>query len=610
MSLLRPVSAFAQENVFSHGSTLFDVLKYGADFKHFDYVNPSAPKGGRIRLGFLGSFDSLNALTLKGDPLDPGVYETLMKPSFDEPSSEYGLLASGLWFPEDFSRVTYKLRPEAKFHDGTQVTPEDVIFSLDSVKANLTQQAVYYKDIQKAEKTGDHEVTFIFARGGNRELPQITGQLSVVSQKWWLGKDISGKARDIGASSLDPPMGSAAYEVADVKPGSSFLLRRVKDHWGKDLPVNIGYNNFDEIELQVYRDQTVMLEAFKGDQFDVSYETVAKNWATGYDFPAIKDGRCRKEEHEKERVSGMQAWVVNLRREKFADVRVRKALNLAFDFEWSNTNLFFGQYRRSRSYFNLSELEAKGLPSPEELAILEPLRDKLPPEVFTAEFSNPDNTTSNDRRKNLREAQSLLTEAGWVAKSQEQKQLLQNAKGEGFAIEMLLYSPAFERIALPYKEQLELLGFAVSVRTVDLSQYERLNEDHAFDMIVGSWGQSLSPGNEQREFFGSEFADKKGSRNSAGIKNPAVDAIIEQLINAPNRKALVTATKALDRALIWNQYVVPMWFGPIERIAYWKRVKHPDRLPGYATSRLTGAPLGYPDIWWFDAVADQELVRK
>ncbi len=594
--------SFAQERQFRHGLTLFETLKYPADFKHYDYVNPAAPKGGKLRLGVLGSFDSLNANTIKGDPIDPGVNETLMARALDEPSSEYGLLAESVWHPDDFSSVVYRLRPEARFHDGEPVKPEDVIFSFESTKANLPKVQGYYKDISKVEKTGEREVTFTFAVKGNRELPQITGQISVLPKHWWTGKDTNGKQRDISAASLEAPLGSGPYRVNKIISGQSFTLARVADYWGAKLPINVGQNNFDEIEYQIYKDQTVMFEAFKGDQFDIQRESTAKNWATGYEFPAVKNGSVIKQDVPQEGVEGMQAWVMNLRREKFQNAAVRRALNLAFDFEWSRENLFYGQYTRSRSYFNNSELEAKGVPSAEELALLEPLKNKLPSEVFTAEFTNPTNATPQDRRKNLREAQNLLASAGWKADAQGSKRVLKNAKGEIFNLDFLLYSPAFERIALPYKEQLELIGFVVNIRTVDLSQYERRTEDFDYDVIVGSWGQSLSPGNEQREFFGSEFADKKGSQNSAGIKDAAVDAIISSLIAAKDRKSLVAACRALDRVLMWNHYVVPMWFVPGERLAYWKRVAHPEPLPGYA--------LGYPAIWWFDEKAAAEIKKN
>ncbi len=604
---LGPAASVAQERQFRHGATLFETLKYPADFKHFDYVNPDAPKGGRLRLGILGSFDSLNAYTLKGDPIDPGVYETLLARSLDEPSSEYGLLAESLWYPEDYSQVVYRLRPTARFHDGEPVKPEDVIFSFETARANLPNIQAYYKDISKVEKTGDHEVTFTFAVKGNRELPNITGQMAVLPKHWWQGKDANGKPRDISASSLEAPLGSGPYKVSRVVSGQIIGLERVKDYWGANLPVRVGQDNFDTIEMQIYKDQTILLEAFKGGQFDIHRESTAKNWSTGYDVPAVKNGNIIKLDAEKQGVEGMQAWVMNLRREKFQDVRVRRALNLAFDFEWSNQNLFYGKYTRARSYFNNSELEAKGLPSPEELEILSPLKDQLPPEIFTTEFNNPTNGTPADRRKNLRQAQSLLAEAGWNAEAEGNRRVLKNARGEVFNIEFLLYSPAFERIALPYKEQLELIGVTVSIRTVDLSQYERRTEDFDYDIIVGSWGQSLSPGNEQREFFGSEFASKKGSRNSAGIQNPAIDAVIDQLIQAKDRATLVAACKAMDRALIWNHYVIPMWFVAEAWIAHWKRVTFKAPLPGYG---VAGSVLTHSSIWWYDAKADAEISKN
>jgi microcin C transport system substrate-binding protein len=595
------LSAQAQERQFRHGVTLFEKVKYGPDFKNFDYVNPDAPKGGKLRYGLLGSFDSLNPFTEKGDSIDPNVNEALLVGSLDEPSSAYGLLAEGVWYPDDFSEAIYRLRPEARFHDGKPVTPEDVIFSFESQKENRPRSAAYYKNILKLEQVGERDVRLVFSEKGNRELPQIAGQLVIAPKHWWLGKDASGKQRDISAPTLEPILGSGPYKLIDIKSGASFTQGRIEDYWGKDLAVNRGRNNFDFGEVQLYTDSTVLLEAFKGDQFDIQRESSSKQWATGYDFPAVKDGRCLKEEIPRLGVQGMQSWAPNLRREKFQDARVRQALNLAFDFEWSNQNLFFSQYIRSRSYFNNSELEAKGLPSPEELAILEPLKDKLPPEVFTTEFANPLNTTPQDRRKNLRTAQKLLADAGWTSSSEGTKRILKNAKGETLSLDFLLYSPTFERIALPYKEQLELLGFDVTIRTVDVAQYQQLVKDFNFDIIVGSWGQSLSPGNEQREFFGSEFADKTGSRNYCGIKNPAIDKIIDTVIAAPNRQALIAATHALDRALISNSYVVPMWYYPFERVAYWKRVKHPQNMPGY--------DLGYPSIWWFDAAADAELKK-
>ena len=453
--------ASAQDRQFRHALTLFDDIKYGPDFKNFDYVNPAAPKGGRMRLSAVGSFDSLNPYTFKGDPGPATTNETLLTSSLDEPSTEYGLVAESVWFPDDWSSVVYRLRPEARFHDGQPMTPEDVIWSMQALKDSHPFYNAYYKNITSVEKTGDHEVTFTFSEKGNRELPLITGQLPILPKHWWTGKDANGKQRNIQETTMEIPLGSGPYKVANVKSGASIVLRRFEDYWGKDLPVNVGQDNFGEIEYIYFRDSSVALEAFKGDQYDYRLENSSKDWATGYDFPALKDGRCIKEEIALKQVEGMQSFALNLRRAKFQDVRVRKALNYAFDFEWSNTNLFYGQYKRSRSFFNNSEMEAKGLPSPEELVLLEPLKDQLPPDVFTTEYTNPVSTNSTERRKNLREASRLLAEAGWNVTQDGNKSVLKNAGGERLEVEFLLDSPTFERITLPYQQQLELLGIGV-----------------------------------------------------------------------------------------------------------------------------------------------------
>ncbi|MBI3672108.1 MAG: ABC transporter substrate-binding protein, partial [Rhizobiales bacterium] len=363
-----------------------------------------------------------------------------------------------------------------------------------------------------------------------------------------------------------------------------------------------GSNNIDEIEYIYFRDANVAFEAFKGDQFDWRTETSSKTWATGYDFPAIKSGRVVQEKIELKQVQGMQSWALNIRRDKFKDPRVRRALNFAFDFEWANTNLFYGQYIRSRSYFNNSEMEAKGLPSPEELAILTPLKDRLPPEVFTTEYTNPVNATAQDRRKNLREASRLLAEAGWTVTQDGAKSVLRNAAGESFAIEFLLDSPLFERIALPYQQQLELLGITATIKTIDSAQYERQTQTFDYDVIVGNWGQSLSPGNEQRDFWGSEAAARNGSRNYVGIANPAIDRIIDKIIFVKDRPSLITASRALDRALMWNHYVVPMWYIPYERTARWDRFARPDKLPDYSD--------GFPSIWWWDEAKARKVAGQ
>ena len=584
--------AAAEDREFRHALTLFKDVKYPADFKHFDYVNPAAPKGGRVRFGIVGSFDSLNPYSFKGESASAVQNDTLLVSALDEPSTEYGLVASGVWHPEDRSMVVYRLRPEARFHDGKPMTAEDVIWSMQSLRDANPFYNFYYKNIAKAEQTGDNEVTFTFTQKGNRELPLITGQMPVLPKHWWTGKDEKGRQRNIQETTLEVPLGSGAYKAVEVKNGASIRLKRVEDYWAKDLPVSIGQDNFDEIEYIFFRDANVAFEAFKGDQYDWRTETSSKMWATGYDFPAIKTGRVVKEEIHLKQVAGMQAWALNIRRPKFQDVRVRQALNYAFDFEWANKNLFYGQYVRSRSYFNNSEMEAKGLPSPAELALLEPLKDQLPPEVFTAEYTNPVNDTPQAPRKNLREAVRLLNEAGWTVTQDGGRSILKNAAGEQLTLEFLLDSPLFERIAIPYQQQLEKLGIGVTIKTVDSAQYERRTQTFDFDIVVGNWGQSLSPGNEQRDFWGSEASKRNGSRNLVGIANPAIDALVEKLIFAQDREALVTACKALDRALLWNHYVVPMWFIDYDRTARWDRFGRPEKLPEFSA--------GFPSVWWWD----------
>ena len=584
--------AHAEDREFRHALTLFKDIKYPPDFAHFDYVNPAAPKGGRVRFGLVGSFDNLNPYTYKGEAGSAVQNDTLLTSSLDEPSTEYGLVASGVWHPEDRSMVVYRLRPEARFDDGTPMTPDDVIWTMQALRDANPFYNAYYKNIAKAEQTGEHEVTFTFAQKGNRELPLITGQLPVLPKHWWTAKDANGKQRNIQETSFEVPLGSGAYVSDDVKLGTSIRMKRAASYWGKDLPVNVGQNNFDVIEYIYFRDANVAFEAFKGDQYDWRTETSSKMWATQYDFPAIKAGKVIKEEIKLEQVKGMQAWALNLRRNKFQDDRVRQALNLAFDFEWANQNLFYGQYTRSRSYFNNSDMEAKGLPSEQELALLNPLKDQLPAEVFTTEYANPLNDTPQNKRKNLRQAAKLLSDAGWVITQDGGRNVLKNAKGEQLTIDFLLDSPLFERIALPYQQSLELLGIGVTIRTVDSAQYERQVQNFDFDVVVGNWPQSLSPGNEQREFWGSDAAKRTGSRNLIGVSNPAIDKLVEALIFAPDRDGLVTACRALDRALIWNHYVVPMWFTDFDRTARWDRFGRPAKLPELST--------GFPTIWWWD----------
>jgi microcin C transport system substrate-binding protein len=578
-----------------HGLSLFGDLKYPAGFRQFDYVNPRAPKGGAVRQIAIGTFDNFNPVVsgVKGSIAYgiEAIYDTLMVSALDEVSTEYGLLAEGVRFPEDFSSVTYRLRDNAKWHDGKPVTAEDVIFSFDAYKKNSPYMSAYYRHVTKAEKTGERDVTFTFDSPGNRELPQIVGQLTVLPKHWWEGSDKNGKKRDIAQTTLEPPLGNGAYRIKEFSPGRTIAYERVKDYWGKDLNVNVGRDNFDEQRYEYFRDSTVAIEAFKADTVDFRMENSAKDWATAYDFPAMKDGRAVREEFPIRSSGGMQGFAFNIRRQKFKDARVRQAFDCVMDFEDMNQALFFGQYTRINSYFEGLELASSGLPQGKELEILQTVKDKVPAEVFTKVYMSPVNGTPDKIRANFREAWRLLKEAGYEVRNQK---LVDVKSGEQYAVEFLNTSPAFERLILRYKPALERLGMAVTVRSVDDSQYENRIRSWDYDIVVASWPQSLSPGNEQRGFWGSQAADQPGSRNLIGIKDPAIDTLIDKVIFAKSREDLVAATKALDRVLLWNHFVVPQWTYGKLRTVRWNRFSHPEKLPEYAAG-------AFPTIWWWDA---------
>jgi microcin C transport system substrate-binding protein len=606
-ALLSPVLAPAQEKPqeknWQHALSLFGETKYSPGFKHFDYVNPAAPKGGVVRLTGLGTYDNFNIVIsgVKGAvALGLGlIYDSLMVDSLDEVSAAYGLLAESVHYPDDFSSVTYRLRPNAKWHDGKPVTPEDVVFSFDAFRANHPSFSAYYQHVKSVAKTGDHEVAFTFDAPGNRELPQIVGQLTVLPKHWYEEVDKSGNKRNVANTSLEPPLGSGPYRIKEYVPGRSIAYERVPDYWGKDLPVNVGSNNFDDIRYEYYRDTLVALEAFKADRLDYRSENSAKNWATAYDFPAINDKRVLKEEFPIRSVGMMQAFVPNTRRAKFADPRVRRALDLALDFEEMNKQFFYGQYKRIASYFEGTELASSGLPQGRELEILEAVRSEVPPEAFTSEYKSPVNGNPEAVRANLREATRLLREAGWEVRNQR----LVNAKtGEGMTIEFLnnASDPATERLLLFYKPALERLGITVTVRNVDEAQYENRLRNWDYDMVIYNWRESLSPGNEQREFWGSKAADSVGSQNYIGIKNPAVDTLIDRVVFARSRDELVAATHALDRVLLWNNYVIPQWTYGFVRTVRWDRYAHPGQLPEYGMG-------AFPTIWWWDAAKSAKL---
>jgi microcin C transport system substrate-binding protein len=587
--------AQAQEKVWRHGLSLFGDLKYPAGFPQFDYVNAAAPKGGAVREIAIGTYDNFNIVVagVKGT-LATGItllYETLLVSSLDEVSTEYGLLADAVSHPDDFSSATYRLRAEAKWHDGKPITPQDVIFSFNAFKKYSPQLAAYYRHVAKLEQTGDREVTFTFDAPGNRELPQIVGQLHVLPQHWWEGTDKNGNKRDISATTLDPPLGSGPYRIKDFSPGRHIVFERAHDHWSKDLNVNVGRDNFHELRFEYFRDTTVALEAFKADTVDWRTENSAKNWATAYDFAAVNEKRVIKEEFPINNQGGMQGFAFNIRRPKFQDPRVRLAFNYAFDFEEMNKQIFFGQYKRIASYFEGTELASSGLPAGRELEILETVRDKVPPELFTTAYSNPVGGNPQAVRGNLREALRLFKEAGYEVRNEK---LVNGKTGEPFTFEFLADDPSFERVFLFYKPSLDRLGVTVNVRTVDDAQYQNRLRNWDFDIITNSWGESLSPGNEQRGYWGSQAADQPGSFNLIGIKNPAVDAMIDQVIFAKSRDDLVAATHALDRVLLWNHYVVPQWTYGKVRSARWDRFGHPDPMPKYGAS-------AFPTVWWWDA---------
>jgi microcin C transport system substrate-binding protein len=557
-----------------HALTLYDEPpKYPANYPHFDYVNPDAPKGGTFRQAGFGGFDSLNPFINKGVAADDigMIYDTLTRHGLDEPFTEYGLLAEKIEKAADNSWVRFYLRPEARFNDGQAVTAEDVKFTFETLMTHgAPTYRGYYADVERVDVEGPLKVRFIFKHAGNRELPLILGQLPVLPKHWWAERDFS-------KSNLEIPLGSGPYKVTEVKAGRSIRYQRVKDWWGKDLPVNRGFYNFDTMRIDYYRDNTVALEALKAGQFDYWLETSAKNWATAYNNPAVANGQLIKEEIDNHNPTGMQGFIFNTRRPLFQDQRVREALGLLFDFEWTNRQLFNGAYTRTRSYFDNSELASTGLPETDELKLLEPLRSMIPAQVFSEEFNVPVTDGSGIIREQQRRAYQLLQEAGWRI---EGDQML-NAEGEPVSFEFLLAQTEFERVLLPLKRNMADLGMELVIRRVDVSQYINRLRSRDFDLIVGGFGQSNSPGNEQREYWHSSSADNPGSRNFIGLKDPAIDQLVEGLINANSRQSLVAHTRALDRVLLWGHYVIPNWHIKTWRVAYWNRFEHPKVTPQY-----------------------------
>jgi microcin C transport system substrate-binding protein len=578
----------------SEGMSLFGDLKYGPGFTHFDYTNPQAPKGGVMRYAAIGTFDTLNPFVINGVPADgiSLIFDTLSASSEDEPASEYGLVAKTIDLAPDKLSVLYTLRKEARFHDGAQMTPADVIWTFETLQKNgLPAYREYYGDVTKVVQEGDRGIRFYFKSAKNRELPQILGQMPVLSKAYWSG-------RDFEKTTLTPPLGSGPYTIQSVDPGRSITYSRVKDYWGVDLPVNKGRYNVDTIRYDYYRDATIALEAFKAGQYDVRLENSSKDWATGYDSPALRAGLIKKEQIPNGLPSGMQGFGYNLRRPIFQDPRVREALAYAFDFEWSNKNLFYGAYQRTRSYFDNSELAATGVPQGQELQILDKFRGQIPDAVFTTEYDPPKYDGSGNIRDGLRRALTLLTQAGWTFKDEK----LVNAKtGQPFEFEILLDNPQFERIVLPFVDNLKRMGITARVRTVDTAQYERRMDTFDYDMTVVLFPESLSPGNEQREYWGSQAADEQGSHNVLGIKSKVVDALVQELIQSPDRASLVARTRALDRVLQYGYYVIPNFHLAAFRVAYWDKFRRPAISPKYG--------VGF-DTWWVDPGAEKSVEAK
>jgi microcin C transport system substrate-binding protein len=594
LALSPAASAQSDKVTVSHAFAMHGDVKYGPDFKHFDYADPNAIKGGEVKMEAPGqTFDTFNPFTLRGVPAagSNSIYDSLMAPSADEPFTEYCLLCETIEMPENRSWVIFNLRPEARWHDGKPVTADDVVWTFDTLKTKgHPRYRAYYASVVKAEKLGERKVRFTFAPGENRELPGIVGQLTVLPRHYWEGKDFE-------KTTLDVPLGSGPYKIDTFEAGRFVAIRRVPDYWGAKLAVNVGQNNYDIIRYEYFRDRTVSLEAFKAGAYDLRVENQALAWATRYDSPARAAGLYKLDELPTHVTTGMQGFAMNIRRPIFQDRRVRQALGYAFDFEWSNKNLFNGAYTRTRSYFDNSELAATGLPSADELKLLEPLRGQIPDEVFTKEYQPPQTDGSGNWRDNQRIATRLLSEAGWKVVNQK----LVDPQGKQMSFEILLNSPQFERIVLPYVENLKRLGIDARIRTVDTAQYQRREDEFDFDMTVDVFAQSESPGNEQRDYWGSASADVTGSRNTVGIKSKAIDTLVDAIISAPDRAALVTATRALDRVLQWEYYVIPNWHSRVARIAYWDRFARPKELSKYGYLGST---------WWVDPQKDAALRQK
>lgn len=565
-----------------HAMTLYDEApKYPSNFTHFDYTNPDAPKGGTLRLAGLNGFDSLNPFIPKGNAADQIglIYDTLSYHSSDEPFTEYGLLAERIEKADDNSFVRFYLNSKARFNDGEPVTAEDVLFTFNTLlEKGHPLYRHYYADVAGVVVENPLQVRFDFKHTENRELPLILGQLQILPKHWWAERDFS-------KTSLEAPLGSGPYRLVRVDAGRSLRYERVDNWWAADLPVSRGLYNFDKIHIDYYRDMSVALEAFKAGQFDFNLEYSAKDWATGYNSPALRSGKIIKKDIKNHNPVGMQGFTFNIRKKMFQDQRVREAIGLLFDFEWTNKQLFYSSYIRTQSFFANSELAATGLPTAEELTILEPLRGSIPEQVFTKEYHTPVSDGSGIIRERRLEAWRLLQEAGYRIENDR----MVNADGEPLEFEFIIAQANLERVLLPFKRNLAELGIEMTIRRTDVSQYINRMRSRDFDMTSSIWSQSNSPGNEQRDFWHSSSVDNPGSRNFIGLKDPAIDTLVEGLINAPSRASLINYARALDRVLLWGHYVIPNYYIDTWRIAHWQHLAQPQQAPLYDYGLMT---------WW------------
>jgi microcin C transport system substrate-binding protein len=597
----QPQRASAAQKV--HGLSAFGELKYTPDFKHFSYVNPNAPKGGKLSMigtAGLSTFNSFNAFILKGDGAQGlgYLFDQLMVRAFDEPDAVYGLVAKSAELADDKKSITFYLRENARFSDETPITAKDIKASFELIKSKgHPAYTLLLRDITKVEIIDKLTVRYHFKGEQIRDLPRIVATLPVLSAKYY-------ETHDFTKTTLDAPLGSGPYKIKSHDQGRQVTYERRKNYWAKGLPVNTGRFNFDELRYEYFRDQTAEFQSLIAGNFDLREEFISRDWATKYNKPQFKNGRMIRETLPDKSPSGAQGFFLNLRREKFADIRVRKAIGLAFDFEWTNKNLFYGAYKRTQSFFENSDMKAHGMPSKEEIALLEPYRSELPKEVFGPPFSPPKTNASGKDRKSLRQALRLLRKAGWTV-SRDKKRgraVLRNKKGEEFTIEFLTFSSAFERIIAPYIRNLAILGIKANIRQVDSSQYERRLKDFHFDITTRRYVLGLTPGVAMRNYWSSRSANTVGSLNLSGIKSKAVDGLIEKMIDAKSRSELVIAANALDRVLRAGHYWVPQWFSGSHRMAYWNKFGKPDTKPPYDRAII--------DTWWVDEAKTAKLKQK